>query len=233
MSQFRPFDTAPSLTDRVAASLREAITSLELAPGAAIVEATIARQLGVSTTPVREALHRLAKDGLVALNPYRGATVVNLTVEDVQEIYQLREVLEPLAIKLATPRLTERDIAAMQTLLDEAAAAIVEHDQQELSLYNRRFHGMFIAQCGNDRLRQMLENLQELNRIIALRTWRHRGYDEREQAEHLAILDAVQRRDGNGAAERVRLHIVRFGQSIVSVWDEESSELTTREEVTR
>lgn len=217
MDRMPSFD-APSRADWVASNLREAIVSLDMPPGQAIVEADVARQFGVSTTPVREALQRLANDGLVVLSRYRGATVVNLVERDVREIYQLREVLEPVAVRLAVPHITDAEVAAMDLLMEEAAHAMTLGDLDRLSRCNRRFHGMFIASCGNERLQQVLENLQEQNRIIALIAWQNHGHDVREQEEHRAILEAVRRRDSEAAGECVRRHILRFGQSIIGAW---------------
>ncbi|MGH2560529.1 MAG: GntR family transcriptional regulator [Thermomicrobiales bacterium] len=233
MDGLRRFDAAPSMTDRVAASLREAITSLQLTPGSPIVEATVARQLGVSTTPVREALHRLAKDGLVVLNRHRGASVVTMSTHDIDEIYQMREALEPLAVRLSVPHFTEAEIAAMGALLNDAGEAIIRHDWDALSHCNREYHGMFIARCGNDRLRSVLENLQDQNRIIALLTWHNRGYQAREHEEHLAILEEVRRRDAEAAASSALQHLTRFGQSIVEAWSGFSARPTVRDEVLR
>jgi DNA-binding GntR family transcriptional regulator len=224
MKRLDPFEAEPSMAERVAASLREAITSLDLRPGEAIVEGNVARQLGVSTTPVREALHRLAKDGLVVLNRYRGARVANMTARDVREIFQLREVLEPLAAELALPRFTDADLAVMHERIEGAAHAMARSDWGELSRCNRRFHGMFIARCGNERLRHTLENLQDQNRIIALLTWEKRGHETQEHEEHLAVLDAVQQRKAELAAARLRQHIVRFGQSIFDLWSDDSAQ---------
>jgi DNA-binding GntR family transcriptional regulator len=230
MDKMRTFD-APSRADWVYSNLREAIVSLAILPGEAIVEADVASRFGVSTTPVREALQRLAKDGFIVLSRYRGATVVKLDQHDVQEIYQLREVLEPLAVRLAVPQLTDADLSAMSVLLEEATHALTLDDWDQLSRLNRQFHGMFIANCGNQRLRQVLENLQEQNRIIALLTWKNRGHDLQEHQEHRAILHAVLQRDGKAAAESLRQHIVRFGSSMLSDWPGYSVQSSARMEV--
>jgi DNA-binding GntR family transcriptional regulator len=213
-----PVKSTPSMSDHVAATLREAITSLQLAPGSPIVEATVARQLGVSTTPVREALQRLAKEGLVVLSRHRGANVVTMTADDVAEIFQLREVLEPLAVRLAVPQLSADDIIKTEELLTQAGQAIVDQDWSSLSHCNREFHGIFIARCGNERLRSILENLQYQNRIIALLAWQNRGYQSREHDEHMDILLAVQERDPERAAASAHQHVMRFGRSIIDAW---------------
>jgi DNA-binding GntR family transcriptional regulator len=230
MEKLSRVKTTPSMSDHVASTLRDAITSLQLAPGSPIVEATVAKQLGVSTTPVREAFHRLAKDGLVVLNRYRGATVVSMSREDVDEIFQLREVLEPLAVRLAVPNFTQADVTLMRDLLQRAGHAISQKDLSELSHCNREFHGMFMARNGNERLQSILQNLQDQNRIIAILAWQNRGYQTREHEEHLTIFDAVQRGDAERAADLTYHHVRRFGQSIVSTWVEYEAPLVPTNE---
>jgi DNA-binding GntR family transcriptional regulator len=218
-----PLTTDRSRSDRVYLRLKEAITTLALRPGAPLIETEIARSLGVSTTPVREALQRLGQDGLVVSNRYRGATVSAITERDVREIYELREAFEPLATRLAVPVLTEADLDEMRQTLRRASSLIAEGDWRELSHLNRQFHGVLIGRCPNGRLRRVLDTLQDQNRIIALLTWEGRGYDAHEHDEHVAILDAADRRDAALAAEHLRRHIARFGRDVVRIWEERSS----------
>jgi DNA-binding GntR family transcriptional regulator len=122
-------------------------------------------------------------------------------------------------VRLAVPHFTEEDIAAVAALLRRSAEAIARQDWAELSRHNRDFHGAFFSRCGNDRLRSILENLQDQNRIIALLTWHNRGHQSREHEEHLAILAALQRRDADEAAACAYRHVRRFGQSSVEAWN--------------
>src|SRR5688500_15792649 len=200
MIDLPPLSIDSSRSDRVYLRLKEAITSVSLRPGSSLGEAEVARQLGVSTTPVREALQRLGQDGLIVLSRYRGATVAEMTTTDVREIYELREAFEPMAARLGVPILTAADFAQMREAIARASAAIGRNDWQELSHWNRTFHGALIHCCQNSRLRRVLETLQDQNRIIALLTWEGRGYDTQEHAEHTAILEAAAARDADLAA---------------------------------
>jgi DNA-binding GntR family transcriptional regulator len=219
----QPLTIDPSRSDHVYVQLKDAITSVALRPGSSLVEAEVARQLGVSTTPVREALQRLGQDGLVVLSRYRGATVAEITETDVREIYELREAFEPIAATLAVPVLTEDDFAEMRNAIAHASSAISGGDWRELSHWNRTFHGTLIRRCQNSRLRRVLETLQDQNRIIALLTWEGRGYDEQEHDEHAAILEAAYQRQPELAAEHLRHHIARFGREVVRIWVERSA----------
>jgi DNA-binding GntR family transcriptional regulator len=222
VQELPPLNTDRSRSDRVYLLLKEAITSIALRPGTPLVETEIARRLGVSTTPVREALQRLGQDGLVVSSRYRGTIVAEITTADVREIYELREVVEPMATRLAVPILSDGDIDEMRRILDRAACQIARGERRELSQLNRAFHGILIEHCRNGRLRRILETLQDQNRIIALLTWEGRGYDDQEHAEHTAILEATARRDADLAAERHRLHIARFGRNVLEIWEDRS-----------
>ena len=223
MIELPPLSSDHSRSDRVYLRLKEAITSVSLRPGSSLGEAEVARQLGVSTTPVREALQRLGQDGLVVLSRYRGATVAEITETDVREIYELREAFEPMAATLAVPVLTEEDFAEMRSAIAHASSAIARGEWQELSHWNRTFHGTLIRRCQNRRLRRVLENLQDQNRIIALLTWEGRGYDVKEHDEHTMILEAASRREPDLAAEHLRHHIARFGRDVVRIWEQRST----------
>jgi DNA-binding GntR family transcriptional regulator len=220
MIDLPPLSADHSRSDRVYLRLKEAITSVALRPGTSLVEAEVARQLGVSTTPVREALQRLGQDGLVVLSRFRGATVAEITATDVREIFELRVAFEPMAAEQAVPVLMETDFAEMRNAIARAASAITRENWQELSHWNRTFHGAFIRRCQNGRLRRVLETLQDQNRIIALLTWEGRGYDEQEHDEHTAILEAASRRHADLAAEHLRQHIARFGREVVRIWED-------------
>jgi DNA-binding GntR family transcriptional regulator len=222
MIDLPPLSTDPSRSDRVYLRLKEAITSTALRPGASLVEAEVARQLGVSTTPVREALQRLGQDGLVVLSRFRGATVAEITAMDVREIFELRVAFEPMAAEQAVPVLIETDFEEMHNAIARAASAINRENWQELSHWNRTFHGALIRRCQNGRLRRVLETLQDQNRIIALLTWEGRGYDVHEHDEHTAILEAASRRQADLTAEHLRQHIARFGRDVVRIWEDGS-----------
>lgn len=223
MVTLTPLSSDRTRSERVYLHLKDAITTLAIRPGSPLVETDIARQLGVSTTPVREALQRLGQDGLVVQNRYRGTAVVAITAEDVREIYELREAFESMAARLAVPVLTDGDLGAMRESVANASAAIERGEWRELSHWNRTFHGTLINRCPNGRLRRVLDGLQDQNRMIALLTWEGRGYDEQEHAEHLAILEAATQRQAELAAELLRRHVARFGGEVIRIWQERSA----------
>jgi DNA-binding GntR family transcriptional regulator len=199
---------APSRSDLVATSLREAILDGRLKPGDELVERKVAELLGVSKTPVREALIALASSGLVTMSDSRGAVVRRLTVTDVREIYQMRLLLEPWAVG-RTAQLQPADrITAARTALTEAGQLLGSADQDRLSQVNRRFHRGLYSGCGN---RLVVAELDELQDLTALGTvsvvWRLFPTWRPEYDEHQEMLDAVEARDAEAAQTRAREHI--------------------------
>jgi DNA-binding GntR family transcriptional regulator len=196
-----------TLSEQVRGRLREDILSGEMAPGSVLSEAALASSFGVSRGPVREALGRLASEGLVAITPRRGAIVTELTREEFIDAYQVREALETLAIRLAVPRLAETDLARLRELHRE----MVEHAKRgEINAFfdtNARFHGLFVVASGNQKLQEMYRLLMgQMARYLA-RSLALRGSLEKSVAEHAAILEAVEAGDAERAARLLADHI--------------------------
>lgn len=196
-----------TLTDKVYESLREDILSNRLPPGQPLQEASIARALGVSRGPVREALRKLASEGLVNLEPRRGASVSSLTKEEFLDAYRVREALEVLAIQLATPRLEQNDLSRLMELQREMRAAAEQEDVERFFRTNTEFHTLFVDKSGNLMLQDMFYPLMDQMRRYRLRSMNLRGGLMRSCDEHDAILEAVASKDAERAAELLREHI--------------------------
>lgn len=196
-----------TLWEQVRGRLREDILSGDLAPGSVLSEAALARSFGVSRGPVREALGRLASEGLVAIAPRRGAIVTELTRDEFIDAYQVREALETLAIRLAVPRLAETDLARLRELHRE----MVEHAKRgEINAFfntNAQFHELFAVASGNQKLQEMYRLLMgQMARYLA-RSLALRGSLEKSVAEHSAILEAVEAGDVERAVRLLADHI--------------------------
>jgi DNA-binding GntR family transcriptional regulator len=202
----------PSRTVAVLEAIKHAILTGELKPGRPLVETDLAELLGVSKTPVREALKTLAGAGLVTMNPYKGAAVRVVGGEQARHIYDVRLLLEPEAVARAVA--AGPDLYAAHAALASADNA---RDQAERSLANRDFHRALYAGCGNPLLVRMLDDLRDQTALVAVASWRHDPPGavvpswEREAAEHQAILQAA---EGGGdvtrAAALLRAHIAAF-----------------------
>jgi DNA-binding GntR family transcriptional regulator len=209
----------PSRTVAVLDAIKHAILSGELRPGQPLVETDLAEVLGVSKTPVREALKTLAGAGLVTVSPYKGAVVRVVGDAEARHIYDVRLLLEPEALGRAVARRRAGeaggDWPAAHEALDQADHA---SDQAERSLANRDFHRELYAGCGNPLLVRMLDDLRDQTALISVAAWRHEppwlGTPswEHEAAEHRAVLQAAEDGDADRAAGLLRAHITSFAQ---------------------
>ena len=198
------------LTDRVYDILRAAILSSELKPGASLIERELAGRFGVSKSPVRDALQRLAGEGLVVQSSYRGMTVITLGARQADEIFELREVLEPLAVRQAVPVMREEDFAAARTALDGASSAISNGDVRLAIDANRRFHDIFITRCSNQLLEHTLSRLHDQIFLVSTFGWSERALHE--QGAHRSILQAAETRDQELTARMMAAHIQKARQ---------------------
>jgi DNA-binding GntR family transcriptional regulator len=185
-------------------ALRSRILTGELPPGAPLIQASLAKELGVSMTPIREALRDLTTEGLVTLLPRKGAQVTSLDLNDAKEIHSIRLKLEPDLTRLAVEHVT-LDVLnraeALYSALDETA-----NGQGKWVVCNRDFHKLLLSPAPSARLVGILSSLLEAAALYVPLAISHRvGPDP--QLEHRAILDAYIRRDPDAAARAVEAHI--------------------------
>lgn len=216
MSNVVPSVAVPSRTEAVLDALKHAILTGRLLPGQALVENDLAAQLGVSKTPVREALKTLAGAGLVTMSPYKGATV--RTVDDtlVHSVYDIRLLLEPEAVRRAVA-LNAVPAGTPVTASGhwQAAAESLEHadhctDRADRSMANRDFHRALYVGCGNELMVGILDGLRDQTALVSTVVWDRTPSWEQEAAEHRAILDAVLAGAAERAAVLLREHIAAF-----------------------
>ena len=204
----------PSRTVAVLEAIKHAILVGELKSGRSLVETDLAAVLGVSKTPVREALKTLAGAGLVTMHPYKGAVVRTFDDEQARHIYDLRVLLEPEALGRAVT--AGYDWNQAHDALDRADASA---DQAERSLANRDFHHELYAGCGNPLLVRMLDDLRDQTALVSAAAWRHDPAFpplvpswEHEAAEHRSVLQAAETGDGGRAVRLLHGHIASFVQ---------------------
>ena len=183
----------------------------ELAGGEPLVERSLAERLGVSRTPVRETIFRLERDGLVRVVEGKGAFVASYTIDDMIEIYHVREGLEPLAARLSCPYLADEDLDHHETQLNRyrARPALRQEDPGKWRRLGRDFHNMFIHGSKNARLIRVIEGMQhqiELFRGLG-RTINPRTDLKSAVEEHGDILDALRARNPQRAEKAVRAHL--------------------------
>ncbi|MDO8310015.1 MAG: GntR family transcriptional regulator [Actinomycetota bacterium] len=208
-----PAHTAAS--ERVAAALRERILSGEISPGSRILQEEVADRLGASRLPVREALLMLTAEGLVTLEPNKGARVPILDRQDVEVLYQMRERLEPLALIESLPRLDDGDLAEIAGI----QRRIEQHDDvREFLALDRDFHMATYGGCGIDHLSDTVTRLwnatQHYRRAFMLISGPGRRWIV--NAEHGLLVDALQRRDAVDAERYLVGHIRRTRLALVA-----------------
>ena len=187
-------------------SIRDAILSGRHAPGQRLVTEELAKELGVSRMPVREALHRLEVAGLITITPHKGAVVSELSEAEVAEIFHIRAVLEGLATRLATTQLTPADHKRLGSLLEEMERAAKAHDPAKSLLINRDFHTVIWKAARAPRLREMLENLYDACQRFRNLSVLLPGRLDQIAQEHRRIARALAQEDAAAAERQANAH---------------------------
>lgn len=195
------------LRDVVFNTLRQAILKGELEPGERLMEIQLAERLGVSRTPIREAIRKLELEGLVNMVPRKGAEVAKISERNLRDVLEVRRALEELAMELACQRLSEEDIEKIRELNIKMQAEMNNEDSTALAEVDEAFHDVIYLGTGNERLVQMLNNLREQMYRYRLEYIKDQGSRASLVKEHEELIKAVAARDINLAKEAIRGHI--------------------------
>jgi DNA-binding GntR family transcriptional regulator len=190
--------------------LWQRIVRHQLRPGDKLSDVRLSEELGVSRTPVREALQRLAQEGIVRAESRRGFFVAGFSSQDVREVYDVRTALEVLAVRLALPALADVQIEAAQAALDAVAQRVAAGDEganEAFLAVDRAFHDLLIETANNRRLAAMMASLQAQVRVFQFYGIHFRDLTETSIAQHQAILAALRRRDPVAAEQAMTHHI--------------------------
>lgn len=201
-----PLDSR-TLWEQVRDRLREDILAGRLQPGAELSEVALARDFGTSRGPLREALGRLASEGLVTITPRRGAVVTQLTRQEFIDAYQVREALETLAVRLAVPLMSDAELAHLRELCELMERAAGDDEVHVFFETNNSFHEALVRGSRNQKLHEV--HLMLVGQMVPYlpRSLELRGNLQQSVAEHHAILAAVEARDAERAAELLAEHI--------------------------
>jgi len=196
--------------------LKTRIMSADLAPGASLNELEIAEALGISRTPVREAIRKLEQEGLAMRYPNRGAIVTKLSMKDVLEIWQIREILEPAACRLAASRIDHEALERVErVLLGLRGRQAGPEDYEAFLRSDLDLHGLILEASSNATLRQVLDMLNE--RIVQVRVVTSPLRFQSSVNEHIEIVKALRARDAGGAAPAMRRHLANAREHLVSL----------------
>lgn len=203
------------LRDVVFNTLRKAILKGELQPGERLMEIQLAQRLGVSRTPVREAIRKLELEGLVLMIPRRGAVVAEITAQDMEDVLEVRAVLEELAVRNACQLITEEQLRDMKKAAAEFKRSLEGEDLLAGVEKDMAFHEIIYSAAGNRRLQQMLLNLREQMYRYRLEYLKDKKMHRLLVEEHDTIRRALKKRDVDKAGNAMRVHIVNQKDSIL------------------
>jgi DNA-binding GntR family transcriptional regulator len=203
----RRLRVAENRNDGVYRLLKNAILRQRLALGSKLDEVKVAEQLGVSRTPVREALQRLSAEGLIELIPHRGAWVIQLTRKDVEELYEMREALEGQAARLAAARATLATVVKLDGIISAYRRAVLENQRARIMLLDAQFHETVARASKNRRLMVAIGSLRDQLRILRIRSVAIEGRPQRSLEEMGALLVAIRSREPELAESCMRAHI--------------------------
>lgn len=202
----------PTLEASVANQLRQAIFQGDLSPGEKLDEKAIADALKVSRTPVRAALRILATEGLVTVYPHRGAVVAELTLEEHEENYFIRGLLEGTAALLAAPKMDDERIAALRAVLKEFGGTT---DRDEWMEINDRFHTTIYEAANRPLLLSLIGNLRNAAAPYIRQFIAGPKHTESSYADHVRILKACENRDGLLAQQEIQKHLAAVGEAFL------------------
>lgn len=196
-------------------AMREGILNGTYAEGEQLRQDAIAADLGVSRIPVREALRQLESEGLVTFTPHHGAVVSTFSVAEIEELFELRALLETELIRRATPRMGTQDLQQAAGILDAYEEALSRGDVGEWGDLNWRLHSTLFAPAGRPLTMRTVELLSHhADRYLRMQLALTHG-ESRANAEHRAIVAACRKHDARAAARLMRAHILGAGESLV------------------
>ena len=206
---------APTLPRVAAERLRELIIEGVLPPGTRLNERQLGQQLGVSRTPLREALRVLAAEGLVEIAPNRGAQVVRLSADDIRESFEVMSALEALSGELACRHVTDEEVAEIKALTFEMLAAHARADLPGYYRLNRQIHDRINGAARNRLLTEIYRRLNLRIQNLRFRSNFDRDKWSRAAQDHAAMVAALEARDGAAMARVMRTHLVHKGDAVL------------------
>jgi DNA-binding GntR family transcriptional regulator len=217
-----------TLTGMTADALRERILHGRFPEGEPLRQDAIAEELGVSRIPVREALRQLEAEGLVTFNPHRGAVVSTLSLSEIEELFQLRSMIELDLLDRALPRIGSEDVARAKEILDAYETALRRGDVASWGEMNWQFHATLFAPADRPFTLGVAQKLhQQCDRYLRMQLALTHG-ELRANAEHRAILAAVRRKNAARAGDLLRQHILGAGRALCDFLRHERTPQTRR-----
>lgn len=195
------------LRDVVFNTLREAILRGDLVPGERLMELQLAAKLGVSRTPIREAIRMLEQEGLAITIPRKGAIVAGMTEKDMQDVLEIREALEELSVQVACDKITNEEIAKLRENMENFETSLKSGDLKRMAEADVEFHDVIYQATDNPKLINMLNNLREQMYRYRVEYLKNPSNHEQLLREHEAIYRGIMEKDKDAVTEMIRKHI--------------------------
>jgi DNA-binding GntR family transcriptional regulator len=209
-------DSYKPLREVVSEALREAIVSGVLKPGERLMEIQLAEELGVSRTPIREAIRRLELEGFLVMVPRRGTYVADLSIKDINEVFEIRTALDVLAAGLAAERITEEELEDMERLLVQIGEYIEAGDADRIVEADGQFHDILYQASRNDRLVGIISNLREQFTRFRSISMAYPGRIKNTLDEHRRLVEAIAQRNPELAQQFAREHMENAEQTLLN-----------------
>lgn len=220
MDEFLP------LRDVVFKTLRQAILRGELVPGERLMEIHLANRLGVSRTPIREAIRKLELEGLVTMIPRKGAEVARITEKNLKDVLEVRRALDAFTVELACDRITDEEKEDLRIACESFKKATETKDSELIAKADVKLHDIIVRAAGNERLIQLINNLAEQMYRYRFEYIKDESQHRRLVEEHQVIFDSIMKKDKYTAAMAVKAHVDNQENSIIhQIRLEESSYL--------
>ncbi len=218
------FKERKSLGQDVFEYLKNAIIDQTIEPGSRLVESKISEMLGISRTPLREALHKLEREEWIEKTPSGGFQVVNLTRNDIEETFGIRSVLEAYAARLAAENYQEKDLIPLEKKMLEYQKCLEKKANDKLQKINTEFHDLLYALSRNPKLIKMINQLRaQISRFRQI-ILKQDDYAVESNEDHFKMLDAIKNRDGDAVEKLVRDHILKGKTAVLKQLVEEGKD---------
>ncbi|PKM81444.1 MAG: GntR family transcriptional regulator [Firmicutes bacterium HGW-Firmicutes-14] len=214
-------DNYKPLREIVFETLREAIISATLRPGERLMEIQLAEEMGVSRTPVREAIRKLELEGFVVMIPRKGAYVAGISMKDIADVFEIRAALEALAAGLAAERITEEELEQLERILVKIGECVKDNDLEKLVEVDTEFHEALFKASRNERLAQIVSNLREQIQRFRQASLSTPGRMKFAFEEHKKIVEAVSERNVERAQALAIEHIENAENSMLDMLKED------------
>ena len=210
MNEFLP------LRDVVFNTLRQAILTGELKPGERLMEIHLANKLGVSRTPIREAIRKLELEGLVTMIPRRGAEVAQITEKSMNDVLEVRRAVDALCVELACERISDEELERLRVACDEFAEQVKIKDVKKIAQADVALHNIIVEATGNQRLISLVNTLSE--QMYRYRFEYIKDFTQHESLieEHRVIYESIVKKDKKTAADAAKLHIDNQEKAIIA-----------------